>query len=131
MKVPTTSDPLVAIYCWTGNVCGCYWFTELRATTAKRKYSEALYSVNIDQKIENIETFYDDMAVDYEEVIRKWGYNMNETIVDTLVKYAGLSKNESFELLDLGCGPGLCGMTLKVGSNTLQKYLRSLCFIFL
>ena len=121
MKVPTTSDPLVAIYCWTGNVCGCYWFTELRATTAKRKYSEALYSVNIDQKIENIETFYDVMAVDYEEVIRKWGYNMNETIVDTLVKYAGLSKNESFELLDLGCGPGICGMTLKVGCNTLQK----------
>ena len=54
------------------------------------------------------------MAADYEEVIRKWGYNMPETIVDTLVKFAGLSKNEPFELLDLGCGPGLCGMTLKV-----------------
>ena len=108
-KVPITSDPLMALYCWTGNVCGSYWFTELRGTTAKRKYS-----VNINQCIENIENFYDEMAADYEEVIRKWGYNMPETIVDTLVKFAGLSKNEPFELLDLGCGPGLCGMTLKV-----------------
>ena len=98
----------MAIYCWTGNLHGNYWFSDDRGTTAALNYSKDI------NKIENVEKYYDEMATDYEEVVRNWGYNMPETAVNSLVNPAGLSKNRAFQLLDLGCGDGLCGLTLQV-----------------
>ena len=98
----------MAIYCWTGNLQGNYWFSDERGTTAAMNYSKDI------NKIENVEKYYDEMATDYEDVVRNWGYNMPETAVNSLVNHAGLSKNRGFQLLDLGCGDGLCGLTLQV-----------------
>ena len=98
----------MAIYCWTGNLQGNYWFSDERGPTAARNYSKDI------NKIENVEKYYDQMATDYEDVVRNWGYNMPETAVNSLVNHAGLSKNRGFQLLDLGCGDGLCGLTLQV-----------------
>ena len=98
----------MAIYCWTGNLQGNYWFSDERGPTAAMNYSKDI------NKIVNVEKYYDEMATDYEDVVRNWGYNMPETAVNSLVNHAGLSKNRAFQLLDLGCGDGLCGLTLQV-----------------
>ena len=98
---------MLAIYCWTGNITGNYWFGEHRGT-ASTKYSGDI------NKIVNVEKYYDDMAIDYEEVVRSWGYNMPESVVDSLIHHANISKHETFKLLDLGCGDGLCGLVFKV-----------------
>ena len=121
----------MAIYCWTGNLQGNYWFSDERGPTAAMNYSKDI------NKIENVEKYYDQMATDYEDVVRNWGYNMPETAVNSLVNHAGLSKNRGFQLLDLGCGDGLCGLTLQVKKLRRAKkkriyYIRSRleCHIF-
>ena len=109
VKVPNTSPPLLAIYFWTGKVEGNYWFGDHRSPEASR-----LFSKNINERMSNAERYYDEMANHYEEIVRNWGYNMPETMVYNLAKYANLSKNKPFAILDLGCGDGLCGHVLKV-----------------
>ena len=47
----------------------------------------------------NAENYYDEMADHYEEIVRNWGYNMPETMVYNLAKYANLSKNKPFAIL--------------------------------
>ena len=80
-KVPSTSDPMVAIYAWTGNLPGKYWFGHLRGASASLQYSD-----NINEKIENVEKYYDEMAKDYEEVVRNWGYSLPEAVVSALIE---------------------------------------------
>ena len=80
----------MAIYCWTGQLTGNYWFGEHRGASVSAKYS------NINKKIDNVEKYYDDMAADYEEVVRRWGYNMPEAVVEILVHHAGISIDKSF-----------------------------------
>ena len=109
-KVPANSPPLLAIYCWTGDVTGDYWFAEHRGG-ASIKYSD------INHPIDNIEEYYDNMAGDYEDVVRSWGYNMPESVIDALVKHGNLQVNKQSSFLDLGCGDGLCGFVLKVKFN--------------
>ena len=60
--------------------------------------------------IEDVETYYNTMATDYEESMFGWGYCMPEAIADALVKHGGLKMDSS--VLDLGCGNGLCGQAL-------------------
>ena len=54
------------------------------------------------------------MAEDYEEVVRHWGYNMPESVVEALESYGNLRKESAWSMLDIGCGDGLCGKILKV-----------------
>ena len=60
--------------------------------------------------IQNVESYYNKMATDYENSMFGWGYCMPEAIADALVKHGGL--NQDAEVLDLGCGNGLCGQAL-------------------
>ena len=77
---------MVAIYAWTGNLPGKYWFGHLRGTSAALQYS-----VNINEKIENVEKYYDEMAKDYEEVVRNWGYSLPEAVVSALIEVRQIS----------------------------------------
>ena len=64
--------------------------------------------------MDDVEKYYDNMANEYEYVVRSWGYNMPEVVLEALVKYGNLQKEKHFSMLDLGCGDGLCGCILKV-----------------
>ena len=50
--------------------------------------------------IQNVESYYNKMAIDYENSMSGWGYCMAEAIADFLVKHGGLSKDAC--ILDLG-----------------------------
>ena len=70
-------------------------------------------------RVNNIEKYYDEMASEYEDIVRNWGYNMPETILATLIDHCQISKitNRHFSLLDLGCGDGLGGFVIQVNFN--------------
>mmetsp|Transcript_104962 Transcript_104962/g.203160 ORF Transcript_104962/g.203160 Transcript_104962/m.203160 type:complete len:480 (+) Transcript_104962:60-1499(+) len=93
---------LLAVYAWTGQVKGKFWFCD--CTPGDR------YVADIN-KITAPEEYYDSMAKDYEAVVRGWGYCMPEAAVDALEAHGGLEK--SIRVLDLGCGDGLVGATLR------------------
>ena len=64
--------------------------------------------------MEDVEMYYDKMSDEYEHVVRSWGYNLPETVIESLITHGHLTKHPKFSMLDLGCGDGLCGMDLKV-----------------
>ena len=96
------------MYCWTGEIPGRFWFCDHDGETAKK------YSKDINKEMEDIEKYYDDMANDYESVVRSWGYNMPEAVVEALEIHGNLNKGTVLSMLDIGCGDGLCGYSLKV-----------------
>ena len=64
--------------------------------------------------MEDVEKYYDTMSNEYETVVRSWGYNMPESVVEALVTHGNLNKEKASSILDMGCGDGLCGFVLKV-----------------
>ena len=67
--------------------------------------------------MEDIEKYFDDMSNDYTSVVRSWGYNMPEAVVEALEIHGNLNKDTVSSMLDIGCGDGLCGHILKVISS--------------
>ena len=72
------------------------------------------YAKDINKEMDDIEKYYDDMSNDYENVVRSWGYNMPEAVVEALEIHGNLKKQNVSSMLDIGCGDGLCGHILKV-----------------
>ena len=107
-KVPEHSQPLLAVYCWTGEIPGKFWFCDHDGLIAQK------YSKDINKQMEDVEKYYDDMSNEYENVVRSWGYNMPEAVVDALVNHGNIVQENLYSILDLGCGDGLCGCILKV-----------------
>ena len=73
-----------------------------------------MYSKDINKEMEDVEKYYDDMSNDYENVVRSWGYNMPESVVEALETHGNLNKETTWSMLDIGCGDGLCGHVIKV-----------------
>ena len=90
------------IFCRTGDINGKFWLSENRSKPSGDKF------------LKNIIQDYDDIAADYEDLVRSWGYNMPEVVVRSLIDYANLSPYKTPKILDLACGDGLCGLMLKV-----------------
>ena len=109
--MPKDSDPFLAVYCWTGEIPGKFWFCDHEGDISRK------YSKNINDPMEDIERYYNSMASDYEHVVRSWGYNMPEAVLEALITYGNLEQDRSFSILDLGCGDGLCGLLLKVNKH--------------
>ena len=65
------SEPLLAIYAWTGQISGKFWFGDSEC-------GERFANVGDINSIGDPGEYYDDMAGSYEEVVRGWGYNMPE-----------------------------------------------------
>ena len=65
------SEPLLAIYAWTGQIGGKFWFGDSEC-------GERFANVGDINSIGDPGEYYDDMAGSYEEVVRGWGYNMPE-----------------------------------------------------
>ena len=106
--MPSESPPLLAVYCWTGEIPARFWFCNHDGDLAK------MYSKDINKEMEDVEKYYDDMSNDYENVVRSWGYNMPESVVEALETHGNLNKETTWSMLDIGCGDGLCGHVIKV-----------------
>jgi len=69
---------------------------------------------------EDPEKYYNNMADNYEETVRDWGYNMPQVVANTLERFLlddGVDV-PSVKVLDLGCGDGLVGVELYKRSIT-------------
>ena len=93
------------IFCRTGDVNGKFWLSENRKKPA-----------SVDAFLQNTIQDYDKIADDYEDLVRSWGYNMPEVVVESLMTHGNLSPHKNPTILDLACGDGLCGVMLKVYS---------------
>ena len=94
-------------------MAGDYWFS------AHKGEFSYVYPNNINPHIEEVEKYYNDLAHDYENVMRSWGYYMPETVIDSLIRYGNLKMDKEYSVLDLGCGEGLCGYIAEVCSSCL------------
>ena len=92
------------LFCRTGEVNGKFWLKESREKPA----GEAFLKEN--PTVQN----YDAIADDYEDLVRSWGYNMPEVVINALMEHGQLSPDKNPSILDLACGDGLCGKYLKV-----------------
>ena len=68
MMVVPRDQYLLAFYAWTGDIDGSYWWCD---PGCGEKYVDV-------GNIADAETYYDDMAGDYEAAVRGWGYNCPE-----------------------------------------------------
>ena len=67
----------------------------------------------------NVEKYYDNIAINYEHVMRSWGYYMPEMVIDSLIDFGGMTPMKGCSMIDLGCGDGLCGHIAKVRRSHL------------
>ena len=93
------------IFCRTGDLNGQFWLSERRSKPSGNHF------------LKNIIQDYDDIAEDYEDLVRSWGYNMPEVVVKSLIDHANIHPHRNPNILDLACGDGLCGLMLKVTST--------------
>jgi len=101
IHVPLT-EPLLTIYAWTGQLNGRFWFGD---TLCGEKFSKEL------KNVEDPRQFYNEMAENYEEVVRGWGYNMPEMVAEKIAELVQSPKDT--RVLDLGCGDGMVGRALR------------------
>ena len=107
-QVPETSSPLLAIYCWTGDLAGDYWFSDEKGMFECKNYERVVTNMGA------VEKYYDNIAMNYEHAMRSWGYYMPEMAIDSLIEHGGMSPKKKCSIIDLGCGDGLCGHIAKV-----------------
>jgi SAM-dependent methyltransferase/mannose-6-phosphate isomerase-like protein (cupin superfamily) len=109
-SVQTFDEPLLVFYIWSGRLSGRYWFC---SHAPPRAPSHALLKTNL-QGVEP-EEYYDAMAPEYEETVRRWGYDAPEQTVERLLELMSgvCGDKEKWSLLDLGCGDGLVGEALR------------------
>ena len=111
--MPETSSPLLAIYCWTGDVSGEYWFSGEKGNFDYRNPEK------VGTNTATVKKYYDNIAINYEHVMRSWGYYMPEMVIDSLIEYGSLTPEKKCSMIDLGCGDGLCGYIAEVSNSYL------------
>ena len=95
----------------TGDLDGKFWLKESRDKPSGNAF------------LKNIIQNYDDIADDYEDLVRSWGYNMPEVVVNSLFEHTNIFSEQEPSILDLACGDGLCGQFLKVNYKLFQQVL--------
>jgi len=101
MMVVPKHETMLALYAWIGNIDGEYWWCD---NSIGLKYTDVGSAVDAQE-------YYDNMAEDYEKVVRAWGYNMPELVADKVVQLTEGKKVS--KILDIGCGDGLVAEALK------------------
>jgi len=99
----TEEEDLLTLFAWTGNIAGKFWYLDVE--------SGKLF----DDIIKNTQTkdpsgLYNNMAENYEEIVRGWGYNMPEVVAEKIVEL--IENPADMKVLDVGCGDGLVGEAL-------------------
>lgn len=109
-------QPLVAVFGWTGNLAGDHWFSNPEVGG----FDIQDFAAYTDGKGMHASDYYDAIAHNYDGMLRGWGWNMPEAVVDTLEK--GLEildvKLKGKSVMDLGCGSGLVGLALQARGVT-------------
>ena len=95
----------------TGELKGKFWLKESREKPSGNAF------------LKNIIQDYDSIADDYEDLVRSWGYNMPEVVVNALIDHTNISPEHNPTILDLACGDGLCGQYLKVNTKIPHFYI--------
>jgi len=96
--------PLLTVFAWTGKLGGKFWFLDIES--GERFGS----TIKGDQRPDSRE-LYNNMAENYEEIVRGWGYNMPEVVTDKISEL--IQTPSKVKMLDLGCGDGLVGEALQ------------------
>ena len=109
-QVPEKSSPLLAVYCWTGDIAGDYWFC------SDKGHFSFDHPISVGEDILRVQNYYDHIASDYESMVRSWGYYMPEMVINSLSRYKRFDAGPKRYILDLGCGDGLCGYLAEVGT---------------
>lgn len=60
-----------------------------------------------------LQAVFDEFADDFENVLDGLSYKVPQLISEELSKVYGVAKKTKLQILDAGCGTGLCGLTLK------------------
>ena len=68
MMIVPEDEMLLAVYAWIEDLDGSYWWCDNSVGT---KYTDVGNALDAEQ-------YYDNMAEDYENVVRAWGYNCPE-----------------------------------------------------
>ena len=75
MMVVPDDEMLLAVYAWIEDLDGEYWWCD---------HSVGSKYVDVGSAGANAEEYYDNMAEDYESVVRAWGYNCPEVRLSIL-----------------------------------------------
>jgi len=102
VKVPQI-EPLLTLFAWSGNLDGKFWFLDV---ASGNRFGNTIQN----NKVSGPQELYDNMAENYEEIVRGWGYNMPEIAAKKIKEVSG--DPAKMKLLDLGCGDGLVGEAL-------------------
>jgi predicted TPR repeat methyltransferase len=62
---------------------------------------------------------FDNIAYDFDESLGRLDYRVPGLIADAMERYLGQTAPESLDILDLGCGTGLCARPLKARARRL------------
>lgn len=110
------NGPLVAVFGWTGNLEGEQWFSN---PGVGETYGGDFRTVS-DVHGMHAGDYYDAIAHNYDGILRGWGWNMPEAVVDILEKGLEIlsSPLAGKSVIDLGCGSGLVGVALKARGVT-------------
>ena len=96
-------EPLLTVFAWTGNLGGKFWYLD---TESGKRFDDIIKTT----QAKDPRGLYNNMAENYEEIVRGWGYNMPEVVAD---KISELTQNSAkIKLLDVGCGDGMVGKAL-------------------
>jgi len=109
-------QPLVAVFGWTGNLKGDHWFSNPDVGG----WEIQDFKAHVVDKGMHASEYYDAIAHNYDGILRGWGWNMPEAVVDTLEKGLDILdvKLKGLSIMDLGCGSGLVGAALEARGVT-------------
>lgn len=107
MMVVPENEFMLAAYAWIEDgIDGSYWWCD---STLGKKYTDV-------GSVKNSQEYYDDMAEDYETVVRAWGYNCPELVANKVHEY--IPDCKAAHILDIGCGDGLVAEALSARGFT-------------
>ena len=95
-------EPLLALYACSGQLGGRYWFCEeleeeLNSSIAVVNTPELHCAPHCAGQVADPRSYYDQLAGDYERVVRGWGYNCPELVADIVLDW--LDKAPSWDTL--------------------------------
>jgi len=106
MKTDDTSH-FVAISAKTGNLNGKFWLNDTDEELGF-KYQDVAKLQR-----EEVESYFDMVAEDYERAMVNWGYCMPEILTNAIDTNAGVAPSSKVKVVDMGCGDGAIGEALK------------------
>ena len=101
----TEEEDLLTVFAWTGNIGGKFWYLDVES-------GKLFDDIIKNTKTDDSRGLYNNMAENYEEIVRGWGYNMPEVVAEKIMELIETPAN--MKVVDVGCGDGLVGEALHI-----------------